>query len=373
MASNGLEIDISDSELAEIMPQVSPMQLQMQRLTPITTISSATSSVSDSIPSASASIASISQSLLTAAVLADAPVKKPRKPRVSKKAGAETLLLSAETNSDGPSAATLSAATPSAATPSAATPSAATPGKYAAAEQQFTLGLTRECFTVQELAINPLTQIFIENSRVTNNELIKYQAVKAGILDYKCYGKGCPTKDGNWRRKLGFLILVRNNNRETDLRITNLSLLCPNCYCQEKGSQSFEKVKKEIVRTCTFCNTPLDNKYNSDKCGRCAWQIKNQIQKSSNMDRLSRAFCTEVDGLSASNMALLMNSSILDEGTNGGSGSGFPGDTHKYSGTTISSGGGARYQARQTVNPAALRIENSVALKRLFMELSEQV
>ena len=357
MASNGLEIDISDSELAEIMPQVSPMQLQMQRLTPITTILSATSSATSS---ASASIPSISQSVLTAAVLADAPVKKPRKPRVSKKAGAETLLLSAETNSDGPSA---------------ATPSAATTGKYAAAEQQFTLGLTRECFTVQELAINPLTQIFIENSRVTNNELIKYQAMKAGILDYKCYGKGCPTKDGNWRRKLGFLILVRNNNRETDLRLTNLSLLCPNCYCQEKGSQSFEKVKKEIVRTCTFCNAPLDNKYNSDKCGRCAWQIKNQIQKSSNMDRLSRAFCTEVDGLSASNMALLMNSSILDEGTNGGggSGSGFPGDTHKYSGTTISSGGGARYQARQTVNPAALRIENSVALKRLFMELSEQV
>ena len=363
MASNGLEIDISDSELAEIMPQVSPMQMQMQRLTPITAISSATSSVSDSIPSASASIASISQSLLTAAVLADAPVKKPRKPRVSKKAGTTgttgTSETSAETNSDGPSAGTPS--------------KSATPGKSAAAVQQFTLGLTRECFTVQELAINPLTQIFIENSRVTNNELIKYQAVKAGILDYKCYGKGCPTKDGNWRRKLGFLILVRNNNRETDLRITNLSLLCPNCYCQEKGSQSFEKVKKEIVRTCTFCNAPLDNKYNSDKCGRCAWQIKNHIQKSSNMDRLSRAFCTEVDGLSASNMALLMNSSILDEGTTGGSGSGFPGDTHKYSGTTISSGGGARYQARQTVNPATLRIENSVALKRLFMELSEQV
>jgi hypothetical protein len=354
MTSTDLEIDISDSELAEIMPRLSPNQT----LIPITmsSVSLLTSEVLD-LQSAEMPKPDISTA-----------TKKPRKPRVSKKAT--------------PSAATPSAATPSAATPaessvdgpSVATSSTAaksgTPGKSAITEQQFTLGLTRECFTVQELAINPLTQIFIENSRVTNNELIKYQAVKAGILDYKCYGKGCPTKDGNWRRKLGFLILVRNNNRETDLRITNLSFMCPNCYCQEKGSQSFEKVKKEIVRTCAFCNTPLDNKYNSDKCGRCAWQIKNQIQKSTNIDRLSRAFGTEVDGLSASNMAILMNSSILDSQ----SGADIGTSLHKYSGTGVSSSGsGIRITARSVCNPVELKIENSAALKRLFMELSEQV
>ena len=137
---------------------------------------------------------------------------------------------------------------------------------------------------------------------------------------------------------------------------------------------AFEKVKKEIVRTCTFCGTVLDTKYNSDKCGRCAWQIKNQIQKSANMDRLSRAFGNEVDGLSASNMALLMNSSILDEGSIvGGMSYSGTGDTHKYSGAAVSLGSSARLVPRQNVNPAFLRIENSVVLKRLFMELSEQV
>ena len=90
------------------------------------------------------------------------------------------------------------------------------------------------------------------------------------------------------------------------------------------------------------------------------------------MDRLSRAFGNEIDGLSASNMALLMNSSILDEGSTTGSGT-YNSSGSMYSGTTISSGSSTRYQARQTVNPKALCIENSVGLKRLFMELSEQV
>jgi len=358
--STDLELDISDTELAEIMPRVSPYN-SLSPITPTAPTAPTTTLISD-------------QSMLVTAVLAD-PVttKKARKPRVSKKA----IATDASNTSD-------SISSPSATTTSSATIlNKSSAGKSSAgksvveAEQQFTLGLSKECFTPEELAINPLTHIFIENSRVTNNELIKYQAVKASILDYKCYGKGCPTKDGNWRRRIGFLILVRNNNRDSDLRMTNLSFLCPNCYCQEKGVMAFEKMKKEIVRTCTFCKTVLDTKYNSDKCGRCAWQIKNQINKSANMDRLSRAFGTEVDGLSASNMALLMNSSILDEGTQSNGGGGGSGGTYNssgsvYSGTTISSSGSTRIMPRQTVNPAALRIENSTALKRLFMELSEQ-
>lgn len=338
MTSTGLEIDMSDSELAEIMPHVP----HSQTLIPITmsSVSLLTSEVLDL------------QSVEIPKPDIPTATKKSRKPRISKKAA---LATSSENSVDGPSVATPS--------------KSGTPGKSATTDQQFTLGLTRECFTQEELAINPLTQIFIENSRVTNNELIKYQAVKSGLLDYKCYGKGCPTKDGNWRRKLGFLILVRNNNRDSDLRMTNLSLLCPNCYCQEKGSQSFEKVKKDIVRTCTFCLVPLDTKYNSDKCGRCAWQIKNQIQKSTNIDRLSRAFGTEVDGLSASNMAILMNSSILDEQSGADIGTGL----HKYSGAGVSSSrSGMRLTARSVCNPVELKIENSAALKRLFMELSEQ-
>jgi len=339
--ADSLELDISDTELSEIMPRISPIQA----ISPITEY--AQSGLTTAI--LSESITGISSGPTTD--------KKPRKPRVSKKKTAETAITD-----NNPS------------TPSSISSSTSSKSKTVQ-EQQFTLGLTKECFTAEELAINPLTQIFIENSRVSNNELIKYQAVRTGILDYKCYGKGCPTKDGNWRRRMGFLILVRNNNRDTDLRMTNLSFLCPNCYCQEKGIIAFEKVKKEIVRTCTFCGTVLDTKYNSDKCGRCTWQIKNQIQKTANMDRLSRAFGTEVDGLSASNMAILMNSSILDEGTMGSVGGinySGAGDTHKYSGAAVGLGSSTRLIPRQNVNPAALRIENSIGLKRLFMELSEQ-
>jgi hypothetical protein len=347
--SDSLELNISDTELSEIMPRVSPSQT----LSPIPY--EMTSRLTTGILSEPVSVISPASINIE---------KKPRKLRVSKKK-VETDGTANSGNDNNPSTSSGLGSTPS-----------KTKTGIIGSEQQFTLGLTKECFTAEELAINPLTQIFIENSRVSNNELIKYQAVKNGILDYKCYGKGCPTKDGNWRRRLGFLILVRNNNRETDLRMTNLSFLCPNCYCQDKGVIAFEKVKKEIVRTCTFCSSVLDTKYNSDKCGRCTWQIKNQIQKSANMDRLSRAFGSDIDGLSASNMALLMNSSILDEGTVGTvNGMRYPGigDTHKYSGSAVSLGSSARLIPRQNVNPSALRIENSINLKRLFMELSQQL
>lgn len=352
-----LEIDISDSELAEIMPRVSPSQLISPLPFPMSSGILTTAVLSNPETPKIDSITSASSVTIA---------KKPRKQRVSKK----TLVA----NSDLVELANDVPSTPSTMSPDNKKKSGsnkATPLK-SVGEQEFTLSLTKECFTTEELSINPLTQIFIENSRVTNNELIKYQAVRTGILDYKCYGKGCPTKDGNWRRRLGFLILVRNNNRDSDLRMTNLSLLCPNCYCQDKGVMAFEKMKKEIVRTCTFCGTVLDTKYNSDKCGRCAWQIKNKIQKSANIDRLSRAYGTEVEGLSASNMALLMNSSILDEGTSG-SGT-YNSSSSAYSGSAVSSiSSSARLMPRQTVNPNALRIDNSTSLKRLFMELSEQI
>lgn len=351
--ADSLEFDISDTELSAIMPRVSPSQV----LSPITAPFSFginTTIIAEPITIVSSKDTTVNTGFETQCLGTTSADKKTRKPRMSKK-----KIIEAQDTTNSPS------------TPSSV---GSTPGKSKTPqEQQTTLRLTKECFTAEELAINPLTHIFIENSRISNNELIKYQAVKAGILDYKCYGKGCPTKEGNWRRRLGFLILIRNNNRDNDLRMTNLSFLCPNCYCQEKGVMAFEKVKKEIIRTCSFCNSVLDTKYNSDKCGRCAWQIKNQIQNSANMDRLSRAFGTDVDGLSASNMAILMNSSILDEATSTVSGAHYGIDTHKYSGASVSSGISTnRMVPRQTVNPTALKIENSIALKRLFMELSEQ-
>jgi hypothetical protein len=68
-------------------------------------------------------------------------------------------------------------------------------------------------------------------------------------------------------------------------------------------------------------------------------------------------------------MAILMNSSILDEQ----SGADIGTSLHKYSGAGVSSSrSGMRLTARSVCNPVELKIENSAALKRLFMELSEQ-
>jgi hypothetical protein len=130
-------------------------------------------------------------------------------------------------------------------------------------------------FTDEEKNINK-NKIFIKNSPYYNkNELVKYHLItKHELLEYKCYSDKCPTKKGNWKRKIMYLILERKNNKADDLRITNLRLICPNCFCQDKGPNYFNEFKKTIERKCRYCNYLLNNKYNNDTCLICTKKLR---------------------------------------------------------------------------------------------------
>lgn len=119
-------------------------------------------------------------------------------------------------------------------------------------------------------------KILIEHSPYFNNdELVKYHlTTKNELLEYKCYSDKCPTKKGNWRRKPLYLILERKNSKLDDLRPENLRLICPNCYCQDKGPNYFNEFKKKIERKCRYCNYILNNKFTNDTCLVCAKKIR---------------------------------------------------------------------------------------------------
>lgn len=123
--------------------------------------------------------------------------------------------------------------------------------------------------TDEEKALDK-NSIFIKNSKYGNNdELIKYHLREKQLLDYKCYADKCPTKNGKWRRKDLYLILERKNNKQSDLRVENLRLLCPNCYCQDKGPKMFSEAKQKIERKCKSCGYILSNRFKSNVCTVC--------------------------------------------------------------------------------------------------------
>jgi hypothetical protein len=131
-------------------------------------------------------------------------------------------------------------------------------------------------FTKEELAIRPDKEVFIQFSKVKNEELIKYFIIKYKVLEYKCLAKGCPSKNGIWRRNPMYLILIRKNNNQQDLRISNLTLTCPNCYCQDKGPSAFQRLKSVITRTCALCPRVLNqsNGGNYQYCYTCNEKLK---------------------------------------------------------------------------------------------------
>jgi hypothetical protein len=133
-------------------------------------------------------------------------------------------------------------------------------------------------FTKEELELDPNKMVFIKYCKIKNDDLIKYYIKKHMPNMYKCSQKTCPiAKTNMWKRKLTYLILNRKNNINQDCRINNIELICPNCYCQEYGSQPFEKLKHAIGKRCLKCNYPIKTEFAATQnyCYVCNKTIKN--------------------------------------------------------------------------------------------------
>ena len=147
-------------------------------------------------------------------------------------------------------------------------------------------------FKPEELELNPVTDVFIKNSRVKNDELVKYYILKYKICDYNCSGKFCPMKAGIWRRRPAYLILNRKNNKATDLTIPNISLICPNCYVQDKGTELFNKFKNQSESKCVGCGYPVKKGY--ELCYVCTEKVRKVSVLSSANDMAELTLRTSV-------------------------------------------------------------------------------
>lgn len=72
----------------------------------------------------------------------------------------------------------------------------------------------------------PLVEILVENSTYTSTNHLRKRLLKENLFEYKCY----QCLNTNWLDKKIPLELEHINGINTDNRIENLTLLCPNCH-----------------------------------------------------------------------------------------------------------------------------------------------
>ena len=135
-----------------------------------------------------------------------------------------------------------------------------------------------------------LEDILIENSTYSNSSNLKKRLYKEGLKTPKCEHCGIE----KWLEKELSLELDHINGINTDNRINNLRILCPNCHSQTetfrrmKGSKpkKLKVVKEPVLNKCIICNTETKNKtFCSNRCVEIN-KIKNIPSKEKLIDKI---------------------------------------------------------------------------------------
>jgi Zn finger protein HypA/HybF involved in hydrogenase expression len=144
------------------------------------------------------------------------------------------------------------------------------------------LGLSTSHFTIGGSNKNPsngktpLDEILV-NGSTTSNSCLKQRLFDELKWEYKCGECGIST----WNDKPLSLELDHINGINTDNRLTNLRLLCPNCHSQ---TPTFRAKNKASIRPryCRDCDATISNQSHLGYCIQCmpahrGHSIKNKL------------------------------------------------------------------------------------------------
>ena len=118
--------------------------------------------------------------------------------------------------------------------------------------------------------LKPKQDIFIRNSKINNDNIIKKYLLHYKYKEYKCEVEKCKVTE-KWLGQTTFLYLVKKNSIHNDLRLDNLLFMCPNCYVQKYGEKLFLKTVNNDIKKCKSCNKTIEKIY--DYCFNCKTKI----------------------------------------------------------------------------------------------------
>ena len=123
-----------------------------------------------------------------------------------------------------------------------------------------------------DFELRPKQDIFIRNSKINNDNIIKKYLLHYKFKEYKCEVEKCKVTE-KWLGQTTYLYLVKKNSINNDLRLDNLIFMCPNCYVQKYGEKLFLKSVNNNIKKCKSCNKKIEKIY--DYCFNCKIKIDN--------------------------------------------------------------------------------------------------
>jgi hypothetical protein len=113
----------------------------------------------------------------------------------------------------------------------------------------------------------PWSEILVKNSHSILGTDRKRRLIKEGLLQNRCYGDNCGIN--SWLGKSLSLQLDHINGDNTDNRIENIRLLCPNCHSQTETfcGKNTTKSKKNKGKNICKCGKP--KAIQSQMCQEC--------------------------------------------------------------------------------------------------------
>ncbi len=150
--------------------------------------------------------------------------------------------------------------------------------------------------------------------------LIKYSENSNKKFQYRCNKPNCILKKKViWNKKPVVLLLHRINGKDNDMRISNLELVCPNCYMQEYGLVMFNKCIEKQVRKCRCCsfnkiNSLSDNNQTMSICRMCI-NKQNKIHNNPDITKVIQMSRCSATNVSNQKCNLVFSDEIVETNT----------------------------------------------------------